>query len=82
MTVSPDVYPNLRIAVLKMYKNEGIRSFYSGLSPTLMGMLPYSTCFYFMYDTMKKSYCTAHKKKALNRLEMLLIGALSGVTLI
>ncbi|XP_076883971.1 putative mitochondrial adenine nucleotide transporter BTL1 [Bidens hawaiensis] len=80
LTVSPDVYPNLRIAVLKMYKNEGIGSFYSGLSPTLMGMLPYSTCFYFTYDTMKKSYCMAHKKKALSRLEMLLIGALSGLT--
>ncbi|KAF5787862.1 putative mitochondrial carrier domain protein [Helianthus annuus] len=80
LTVSPDVYPNLGITVKRMYKNEGIGSFYSGLSPTLMGMLPYSTCYYFMYDTIKKSYCTAHKKKALSRLEMLLIGALSGLT--
>ncbi|KAI7756312.1 hypothetical protein M8C21_002345 [Ambrosia artemisiifolia] len=80
LTVSPDVYPNLSIAVQKMFKSGGIGSFYSGLSPTLMGMLPYSTCYYFMYDTIKKSYCTAQKKKSLSRPEMLLIGALSGLT--
>ncbi|KAL8242776.1 hypothetical protein R6Q59_013078 [Mikania micrantha] len=80
LTVSPDAYPNLSIAVQKMYKNGGIGSFYSGLSPTLMGMLPYSTCYYFMYDTIKKSYCTAQNKKSLSRPEMLLIGALSGLT--
>ncbi|XP_071742001.1 probable mitochondrial adenine nucleotide transporter BTL1 [Rutidosis leptorrhynchoides] len=80
LTVSPDVYPNLSVAVQKMYSNGGIGSFYSGLSPTLMGMLPYSTCYYFMYDTIKKSYCTAQNKKSLSRPEMLLIGALSGLT--
>ncbi|XP_023762011.1 probable mitochondrial adenine nucleotide transporter BTL1 isoform X1 [Lactuca sativa] len=80
LTVSPDIYPNLSIAVSKIYKNGGIGSFYSGLSPTLIGMLPYSTCYYFMYDTIKKSYCTAQNKKALSRPEMLLIGALSGLT--
>lgn len=79
LTVSPDIYPNLSIAVSKIYKNGGIGSFYSGLSPTLIGMLPYSTCYYFMYDTIKKSYCTAQNKKALSRPEMLLIGALSGL---
>ncbi|KAL9996890.1 putative mitochondrial carrier protein [Helianthus debilis subsp. tardiflorus] len=80
LTVSPDAYPNLSVAVQKMFKNGGIGSFYSGLSPTLIGMLPYSTCYYFMYDTIKKSYCTAQKKKSLSRPEMLLIGALSGLT--
>ncbi|KAL4589339.1 hypothetical protein LXL04_002245 [Taraxacum kok-saghyz] len=80
LTVSPDTYPNLSIAVSKIYKSGGIGSFYAGLSPTLIGMLPYSTCYYFMYDTIKKHYCTAQNKKALSRPEMLLIGALSGLT--
>ncbi|KAL3835349.1 hypothetical protein ACJIZ3_010085 [Penstemon smallii] len=80
ITVSPEIYPNLSIAVRTIYKNGGIRAFYSGLSPTLIGMLPYSTCFYFMYETMKTSYCLAKKKKALTRPEMLLLGALSGLT--
>ncbi|KAL1551877.1 putative mitochondrial adenine nucleotide transporter BTL1 [Salvia divinorum] len=80
LTVSPDIYPNLSIAVTKIYKEGGIGGLYSGLSPTLIGMLPYSTCYYFMYETMKKSYCLTKKKDSLSRAEMLLIGALSGLT--
>lgn len=78
LTVSPDIYPNLSIAVGKIYKEGGIGGLYSGLSPTLIGMLPYSTCYYFMYETMKKSYCLAKQKDSLTRGEMLLVGALSG----
>ncbi|KAM7257530.1 hypothetical protein ACFE04_013271 [Oxalis oulophora] len=80
LTVSPDVYPNLGIAISKTYKNGGVGAFYAGLSPTLIGMLPYSTCYYFMYETVKKSYCKAKKKKSLNRPELLVIGALAGFT--
>ncbi|KAL0441249.1 UNVERIFIED_CONTAM: putative mitochondrial adenine nucleotide transporter BTL1 [Sesamum radiatum] len=80
LTVSPELYPNLSIAVHKIYKDGGIRALYSGLSPTLIGMLPYSTCYYFMYETMKKSYCLAKKKESLTRAELLLVGALSGLT--
>lgn len=80
MTVSPEIYPNLRIAVEKMYKDGGMGGLYAGISPTLIGMLPYSTCYYFMYETMKKSYCSRKKKDSLSRPEMLLIGALSGLT--
>ncbi|KAL2462434.1 putative mitochondrial adenine nucleotide transporter BTL1 [Forsythia ovata] len=80
LTVNPDFYPSLSIAVRKIYKDGGIGAFYSGISPTLIGMLPYSTCYYFMYETMKNSYCLAKKKKSLSRAEMLLLGALSGLT--
>nr|XP_034929287.1 probable mitochondrial adenine nucleotide transporter BTL1 [Populus alba] len=45
-----------------------------------MGMLPYSTCSYFMHETMKTSYCEAKNKKSLNRPEMLLVGASAGFT--
>ncbi|XP_038694381.1 probable mitochondrial adenine nucleotide transporter BTL1 isoform X2 [Tripterygium wilfordii] len=78
LTVSRDVYPSLSIAVSKIYKDGGFGAFYAGLSPTLIGMLPYSTCYYFMYDTIKTSYCQSKKKKSLNRREMLLIGAFAG----
>ncbi|KAF8400189.1 hypothetical protein HHK36_013485 [Tetracentron sinense] len=78
LTVSPEAYPSISIALRKIYKDGGIGGFYAGISPTLIGMLPYSTCFYFMYEKMKKSYCQAKKKKSLNRPEMLLFGALSG----
>ncbi|TXG69584.1 hypothetical protein EZV62_004519 [Acer yangbiense] len=80
LTVSRDVYPSLSIAISKIYKDGGIGAFYAGLSPTLIGMLPYSTCYYFMYKTMKKSYCKSKNKKSLNRPEMLMVGALAGLT--
>ncbi|EEF48715.1 probable mitochondrial adenine nucleotide transporter BTL1 isoform X2 [Ricinus communis] len=80
LTISPDTYPSLSIAISKIYSDGGIGAFYAGISPTLIGMLPYSTCYYFMYETMKKSYCETKKKKSLNRPEMLLVGALAGFT--
>ncbi|MBA0836303.1 hypothetical protein Goarm_008530 [Gossypium armourianum] len=80
LTVSPDIYPSLSIAISKIYKDGGVGAFYAGLSPTLVGMLPYSTCYYFMYEKLKKSYCQSKKKKSLNRPEMLVVGALAGFT--
>ncbi|XP_024031855.1 probable mitochondrial adenine nucleotide transporter BTL1 [Morus notabilis] len=80
LTVSPEAYPSLSIAIGKIYKDGGIGAFYAGLSPTLIGMLPYSTCYYFMYETMKKSCCQSKNKESLNRPEMLVIGALAGLT--
>ncbi|XP_039017848.1 probable mitochondrial adenine nucleotide transporter BTL1 [Hibiscus syriacus] len=80
LTVSPDTYPSLSIAISKIYKDGGVGALYAGLSPTLMGMLPYSTCYYFMYDKLKTSYCQSKNKKSLNRPEMLVLGALAGFT--
>ncbi|KAG9449286.1 hypothetical protein H6P81_009251 [Aristolochia fimbriata] len=80
LTVNREVYPTISLAVQRMYRDGGIGAFYAGISPTLIGMLPYSTCYYFMYETMKQSYCQVNKKKSLSRAEMLLVGALSGFT--
>ncbi|XP_057534965.1 probable mitochondrial adenine nucleotide transporter BTL1 [Amaranthus tricolor] len=80
LTIRPQDYPNLTVALGKIYKDGGVQALYSGIAPTLVGMLPYSTCYYFMYDKLKTSYCGAHKKKKLNRAELLLIGAISGLT--
>ncbi|KAH1084604.1 hypothetical protein GLYMA_07G001800v4 [Glycine max] len=80
LTVSPETYPNLGIAIRNIYKDGGVGAFYAGISPTLVGMLPYSTCFYFMYDTIKESYCRTRNKKSLSRPEMILIGAFAGFT--
>lgn len=80
LTVSPEAYPSLSVAISKIYKDGGIGAFYAGISPTLIGMLPYSTCYYFMYETLKTSYCQSKNKKSLNRPEMLLLGAFAGET--
>uniref|UniRef100_A0ACD5XGL2 Uncharacterized protein n=1 Tax=Avena sativa TaxID=4498 RepID=A0ACD5XGL2_AVESA len=80
LTVDRVLYPSMSLALSKIYQTEGIRGLYSGLCPTLVGMLPYSTCYYFMYDTIKTSYCRLHRKKSLSRPELLIIGALTGLT--
>ncbi|ONK68118.1 uncharacterized protein A4U43_C05F7630 [Asparagus officinalis] len=80
LTVNRELYPSITLAFKKICKDDGIGGLYAGLSPTLMGMLPYSTCYYFMYETLKTSYCKANNKKSLNRAELLIIGALSGFT--
>ncbi|XP_062192872.1 probable mitochondrial adenine nucleotide transporter BTL1 [Phragmites australis] len=80
LTVNREAYPTIAIAFNKIYQTDGIGGLYAGLCPTLVGMLPYSTCYYFMYETIKTSYCCAHKKKSLSRPELLVIGAISGLT--
>ncbi|KAA3488239.1 E3 ubiquitin-protein ligase RNF25 [Gossypium australe] len=77
LTVSPEIYPSLSIVISKIYKDGGVGAFYAGLSPTLVGMLPYSTCYYFMYEKLKKSYCQSKKKKSLNCPDILVVGALA-----
>lgn len=78
LTVDRKTYPSISLAFSKIYRTEGIRGLYAGLFPTLIGMVPYTTCYFFMYDTMKTSYCRLHKKSSLTRPELLVIGALSG----
>ncbi|KAF3327082.1 mitochondrial adenine nucleotide transporter BTL1 [Carex littledalei] len=80
LTINRIAYPSLGAAVAKIHSEAGLGGFYAGLCPTLAGMLPYSTCYYFMYDAIKRSYCRANKKSSLSRPELLLVGALSGLT--
>lgn len=80
MTINREAYPSIALAFNKIYRTDGLAGLYAGLCPTLVGMLPYSTCYYFMYETIKTSYCRTHKKKSLSRPELLIIGALSGLT--
>lgn len=80
LTVNREIYPSISIAFRKICKDDGVGGLYAGIFPTLAGMFPYSTCYYFMYETVKSSYCRSKKKKNLNRAEMILIGAVSGFT--
>lgn len=80
LTVNREIYPTISLAFRKIYKDDGVGGLYAGIFPTLVGMLPYSTCYYFMYETVKSSYCQSKKKKNLNRAELLVIGAVSGLT--
>ncbi|KAJ8535754.1 hypothetical protein K7X08_034155 [Anisodus acutangulus] len=68
LTVNPKVYPSLRIAVHKIYKEGGIGGLYAGLGLTLIGMLPYSTC--LTASTISYPLEVARKR--------LMVGALQG----
>lgn len=46
-------FPSYRIAFRKATKKEGIRSLYSGLFPTVIGIMPYAGCSFACFETMK-----------------------------
>ncbi|KAM9779864.1 mitochondrial thiamine pyrophosphate carrier [Neosynchiropus ocellatus] len=50
----PKVYFNLRHAVSTMYRNEGVLTFYRGLSPTLVAVFPYAGLQFFFYKVFKQ----------------------------
>lgn len=79
-TVHPGVYHSISHALKKISQEEGRRALYAGLAPTIIGMVPYSTSYYFVYESTKRVYCRSCNKKSLDRVEALLIGAFGGLT--
>jgi len=56
MAVTPGKeYRNLVTVFLKIYREEGLVSMYRGLSPTLMGVIPYAGTSFFTYETLKQA---------------------------
>jgi solute carrier family 25 phosphate transporter 23/24/25/41 len=47
-------YTGLFDAMIKMYRAEGIRSLYYGLTPTLLGIYPYVALNYLSFETIKE----------------------------
>lgn len=79
-TVHPGVYHSISHALSKISQEEGPGALYAGLAPTIIGMIPYSTSYYFVYESTKRAYCRSCNKKSLDRVEALLIGAFGGLT--
>ncbi|XP_038012810.1 mitochondrial thiamine pyrophosphate carrier isoform X3 [Motacilla alba alba] len=50
----PKIYPNLRHAVVTMYQTEGPRTFYRGLTPTLIAIFPYAGLQFFFYNILQQ----------------------------
>lgn len=48
-------------AALKIYANEGIRSFYRGYVPNMLGIIPYAGIDLAVYETLKKKYLKKHE---------------------
>ncbi|KAM6317722.1 mitochondrial thiamine pyrophosphate carrier [Podargus strigoides] len=50
----PKVYRHLRHAVVTMYKTEGPRTFYRGLTPTLIAVFPYAGLQFSFYNILQQ----------------------------
>nr|XP_060620680.1 mitochondrial thiamine pyrophosphate carrier [Anolis sagrei ordinatus] len=52
----PKIYRNLRHAVVSMYQREGLRTFYRGLTPTVIAVVPYAGFQFSFYGLLKNLY--------------------------
>lgn len=78
LTVQRGVYNNLIDAFLKIVKEEGPAELYRGLTPSLIGVIPYAATNYFAYDTLRKAYKKISKKDEIGNIATLLIGSAAG----
>lgn len=77
LTVKED-YKNLLDAIVKIVQAEGPAGLYKGLTPSLIGVVPYAASNYFAYDTLRKAYKKAFKKEEIGNIMTLLIGSAAG----
>lgn len=53
-------YRGITDAVKKIYGREGVRSFYKGYIPNILGIIPYAGIDLAVYETLKKKYLRNH----------------------
>lgn len=54
-------YSGIADAAKKIYVKEGLRSFYRGYIPNILGIIPYAGIDLAVYETLKKKYLQTHK---------------------
>ncbi|XP_019179822.1 PREDICTED: mitochondrial thiamine pyrophosphate carrier-like isoform X1 [Ipomoea nil] len=83
----PKIYPNMRAAFVDILKTRGIRGLYSGLSPTLVEIVPYAGLQFGTYDTFKRwamawnhrrSPNTSYSDDGLSSFQLFICGLASG----
>ncbi|KAK9500415.1 hypothetical protein O3M35_001686 [Rhynocoris fuscipes] len=70
-------YRNIIVAIKKIYKTEGLRCFYRGYVPNLLGILPYAGIDLAVYETLKNNYIRKHEEKAPSAYLLLACGTAS-----
>ncbi|OVA00446.1 Mitochondrial carrier protein [Macleaya cordata] len=78
LTIQRDVYNNLLHAFLKIVQEEGPAELYRGLTPSLIGVVPYAAANYCAYDMLRKAYRKVFKKEEIGNIATLLIGSAAG----
>lgn len=69
------VYKNFLDAFLKIIREEGPAELYRGLTPSLIGVIPYAATNYFAYDTLRKAYKKAFNQEEVGNVTTLLMGS-------
>lgn len=54
-------YSSILDAANKIYRREGLRSFYRGYIPNMLGIIPYAGIDLAVYETLKKKYLSYHE---------------------
>ena len=72
-------YSNLRNAFRKIYYEEGFRTFYRGIMPTTLGIMPYAGISFFTYETLKSSYHLYTDFHEIHPAQRLAFGACAGI---
>ncbi|KAK7583790.1 hypothetical protein V9T40_004753 [Parthenolecanium corni] len=65
-------YEGITDAAYKIWKQEGIRSFYRGYIPNILGIIPYAGIDLAVYETIKNSYLRTHGEGETPSLALLL----------
>lgn len=77
LTVQRGVYKNFLDAFMRIIKDEGPAELYRGLTPSIIGVIPFAATNYLAYDTLQKAYKKAFNKEEVGNVMTLLIGSAS-----
>ncbi|KAB7507636.1 Mitochondrial coenzyme A transporter [Armadillidium nasatum] len=64
---------------IKIWKNEGPMTLYRGLTPTILGVIPYAGTSFGTYETLKFYHKENTKRETPNPLERMMFGAIAGL---
>lgn len=70
-------YNGIMDAAKKIYIHEGLRSFYRGYIPNMLGIIPYAGIDLAVYETLKKKYLSSHNTEQPSFLVLLACGSAS-----
>ncbi|XP_075160802.1 short Calcium-binding Mitochondrial Carrier isoform X1 [Haematobia irritans] len=70
-------YTGILDAAKKIYIHEGLRSFYRGYIPNMLGIIPYAGIDLAVYETLKKKYLSSHNTEQPSFLVLLACGSAS-----
>ncbi len=65
-------------ALWRIVSEEGVLELYRGLAPSVIGVIPYASVNYFVYDSLRSLYKRCSKTDRVGNIQTLLIGSLAG----